>query len=183
LKRKSITKKLRFEVFKRDLFKCQYCGNHPPEIVLEIDHIKPVSKGGTNDIENLITSCFDCNRGKSDKELKVCPGTLSKKIEKQKELQSQLKAYDRLIKANAKRKEEEMEELGMYWFNSWKEEKDKYVFGSSRRPSIRNFLKKISKYDLFEYMDLAVSKCHDERNAWKYFCGICWKVIKGENHA
>lgn len=65
-KRKGISKKLRFEVFKRDSFKCQYCGNVSPDVTLEVDHIKPVSEGGTNDITNLITACFDCNRGKSD---------------------------------------------------------------------------------------------------------------------
>jgi len=64
-----LTKKMRFEVFKRDKFTCQYCGRQAPEIVLEIDHIKPISKGGANDILNLITSCFDCNRGKTNREL------------------------------------------------------------------------------------------------------------------
>ncbi|MDT6962932.1 HNH endonuclease [Cupriavidus sp. SZY C1] len=66
-RRKGLGKKLRFEVFKRDSFKCQYCGNCAPEIVLEIDHIDPVSKGGEDDIMNLITSCRDCNAGKSDR--------------------------------------------------------------------------------------------------------------------
>ena len=68
-KRKSITKKVRFEVFKRDSFTCQYCGKSAPDTVLEVDHIIPVSKGGDNDISNLITSCFECNRGKSNKKL------------------------------------------------------------------------------------------------------------------
>jgi hypothetical protein len=60
---------LRMEIFKRDSFTCQYCGNKAPESILHVDHIKPVSKGGTNDIFNLITSCIDCNLGKSDREL------------------------------------------------------------------------------------------------------------------
>ena len=68
-KRKNINKKTRFEVFKRDSFTCQYCGKSAPDVVLEVDHIIPVSKGGTNNILNLITSCFDCNRGKKDREL------------------------------------------------------------------------------------------------------------------
>lgn len=67
--RKPIGKKKRFEVFKRDSFTCQYCGDSAPKVVLEIDHIKPVSKGGNNGYLNLITSCFDCNRGKRDNEL------------------------------------------------------------------------------------------------------------------
>lgn len=66
-KRKAIGKKVRFEVFKRDGFKCQYCGKCAPDAILHLDHINPVSKGGDNDILNLITSCEDCNSGKSDR--------------------------------------------------------------------------------------------------------------------
>lgn len=69
VKRKSLSKKLRFEIFKRDSFTCQYCGKKSPNVILEVDHIEPVSKGGKNDILNLVTSCFDCNRGKTDKTL------------------------------------------------------------------------------------------------------------------
>lgn len=66
MERKNISKKLRFEVYKRDSFTCQYCGRKAPDVVLNIDHIVPVSKGGTNEILNLITSCFECNNGKSN---------------------------------------------------------------------------------------------------------------------
>jgi 5-methylcytosine-specific restriction endonuclease McrA len=59
--------KLRFEVFARDEFTCQYCGRSAGEgVILQIDHIKPTSKGGTNDKDNLITACKECNMGKSD---------------------------------------------------------------------------------------------------------------------
>lgn len=68
-KRKGISKKTRFEVFKRDAFTCQYCGRTAPDCVLEVDHIVPVAKGGDNEMINLVTSCFDCNRGKSDREI------------------------------------------------------------------------------------------------------------------
>lgn len=67
--RKALSKRLRFEVFKRDSFKCQYCGKSAPDVVLHVDHIEPVSKGGDNDIMNLITSCQACNLGKSNIEL------------------------------------------------------------------------------------------------------------------
>ena len=69
--RKDITPKLRFSVLSRDLYTCQYCGAHAPDVRLEIDHIVPVSKGGTNDIGNLITSCEECNYGKGSSELGV----------------------------------------------------------------------------------------------------------------
>ena len=63
-KRKGLSKKTRFEVFKRDSFTCQYCGAKAPEVILHVDHIRPVDDGGENDILNLITSCQGCNSGK-----------------------------------------------------------------------------------------------------------------------
>ena len=59
--RKPIKKSVRFEVFKRDGFVCQYCGAHPPAVILHIDHIHPVAEGGTDDFDNLITACEPCN--------------------------------------------------------------------------------------------------------------------------
>lgn len=67
--RKPMSKRLRFEIFKRDAFTCQYCGRRPPDVVLEVDHIHPVAAGGDNDEMNLISSCDDCNRGKAAKVL------------------------------------------------------------------------------------------------------------------
>ena len=67
--RKPLSKAVRFEVFKRDKFTCQYCGASAPEVLLEVDHIKPVAKGGTDDMLNLVTACRACNRGKTCKEL------------------------------------------------------------------------------------------------------------------
>lgn len=67
--RKAISKKTRFEVFKRDHFTCQYCGAKAPEVVLHVDHIEAVANGGTNDILNLITACVDCNGGKGARKL------------------------------------------------------------------------------------------------------------------
>ena len=65
----AIGAKIRFEVFKRDKFTCQYCGRSAPEVLLHVDHIQSVSKGGSDDILNLITSCADCNLGKGAREL------------------------------------------------------------------------------------------------------------------
>lgn len=62
-----LSKRTRFKVFDRDDYTCRYCGKTPADgITLEADHVIPKSKGGDNSMENLVTSCFDCNRGKSD---------------------------------------------------------------------------------------------------------------------
>ena len=65
----AVSVRTRFEVFKRDDFTCQYCGKKSPDVVLEADHIVPVCEGGSDDVINLRTSCWGCNRGKSGKPL------------------------------------------------------------------------------------------------------------------
>jgi len=58
-------KRISKQVFERDNFTCLYCG----EIggILEVDHMFPISKGGSNELDNLTTSCRKCNRQKRDK--------------------------------------------------------------------------------------------------------------------
>lgn len=65
-KREAVSKRTRFEVFKRDKFRCQYCGSAAPDVLLHVDHIKPVADGGKSNILNLITACDGCNLGKSN---------------------------------------------------------------------------------------------------------------------
>ncbi|HLC87964.1 MAG TPA: HNH endonuclease [Patescibacteria group bacterium] len=60
------SKRLRYQVFLRDGFKCRACGGTALETVLEVDHIKPVIGGGKNTLDNLQTLCLNCNRGKAD---------------------------------------------------------------------------------------------------------------------
>lgn len=59
--RKAMPMRLRYAVLERDGFKCVLCGSKD---LLEIDHIKPVAFGGTDEITNLQTLCYACNQGK-----------------------------------------------------------------------------------------------------------------------
>ena len=68
---RAISDKLRYQVLKRDNFKCCACGASPakdPSVELHIDHIIPWSKGGESTLKNLQTLCSKCNIGKSDSE-------------------------------------------------------------------------------------------------------------------
>ncbi|MBU4351090.1 HNH endonuclease [Candidatus Parcubacteria bacterium] len=62
--RKGVNLRLRYEIFKRDNFRCVLCGNTPKESRLVIDHIIPVVDSGTNHPSNLRALCFECNEGK-----------------------------------------------------------------------------------------------------------------------
>lgn len=67
--RSKMNQSLRYEVMKRDGFRCVLCGRSAIEdhVRLHVDHIRPVSKGGKTEMSNLRTLCQDCNLGKSDK--------------------------------------------------------------------------------------------------------------------
>ena len=96
MSRKPISKRTRFEVFKRDSFTCQYCGRRAPDVLLHCDHIEPASAGGATDVINLVTSCADCNLGKSDRKLSD-----SSVVEKQREQLAQLQERRRQMEMMA----------------------------------------------------------------------------------
>ncbi len=177
--REALSKKTRFEVFKRDAFCCQYCGTTPPNAVLEIDHIQPVSKGGTNNIDNLLTACFDCNRGKSDRLLEVAPDSLQAKAEILQEKREQLKAYERLLKKISADQEKQVDSIQ----SVFQEKFPGYSFTDQFRRSIKiNFLTKLPAFEVRDAMSLAISKTFltDHQKATKYFCAVCWNMIRGQ---
>jgi hypothetical protein len=61
----SLSKGGRFRILKRDGFRCVYCGRKPPEIQLHVDHATSRKNGGSDEDENLVAACVDCNLGKS----------------------------------------------------------------------------------------------------------------------
>ena len=105
--RKGISKTLRFEVFKRDGFICQYCGSKPPAVVLQADHINPVAKGGRNGIDNLVTSCQPCNLGKGVRLLTVAPQSMVEKAAQVAEREAQLLGYQAIMDTKRQRLDDE----------------------------------------------------------------------------
>lgn len=64
----AISKRARFEILRRDGFRCHYCGTRGNETTgagLTIDHVVPTTLGGSDDPTNLVAACRDCNSGKS----------------------------------------------------------------------------------------------------------------------
>lgn len=171
--RKPLSKKMRFDVFKRDGFQCQYCGSTPPSVVLEVDHVHPVSKGGKNRVDNLLTSCFDCNRGKAAGLLAVAPQTVIDKAAVIAEKMAQLKAFEKLQRDKRKSEEKSIDMVeqtlrGYFAFS----------FTDRFRESVRIFLQHMTVYEVMDAMNRACAKIRNPEDAIKYFCGICWKKIK-----
>lgn len=171
---RSMGKKKRFDVFRRDQFICQYCGRRPPAVVLEVDHIKPVSEGGSNDDHNLITSCFDCNRGKAAGTLEATPINVAEKAALLQERMEQARAYDELLAAER----EDLDWKAVQIIDVFETEFEGWTLKDSSRASIIHFLRNLPFVEVRDAMQLACSRMIKDR-AFRYFCGVCWNKIRG----
>ncbi len=170
------SRKIRFDVFNRDGFKCQYCGRTPPAIILELDHIIPKSRGGPNNIDNYITACFDCNRGKGKHRLDNIPSGISDNLKLLKEKRRQLKAFNRLIEQQEQEYEAGIQAINEIFSSHFP---DKVPTDTFNRTSTKRFLNLLPLLKVEDAMVLACSTKHDEpEKVLPYFCGICWNWIK-----
>lgn len=155
--RKPMGKRLRFEVLKRDLFKCRYCGKSAEGgALLQVDHVIPVAKGGKNDLMNLVAACTDCNAGKSA--IPLSDTNVAIQARKQAEiLQLQKEQLEMMAEWRAGLKDIEEEKV-IQLFSYWNELTPGFALNESFRPEIRRMLKQASFEDITSSMDDASSQ-------------------------
>jgi 5-methylcytosine-specific restriction endonuclease McrA len=90
----------RLNIYARDDFTCQYCGDHPPRQELNLDHVVPRSLGGRSTWENVVCSCLECNRRKGGR----TPRQAGLKL-RRKPARPQWTPFVNLMLANARYKE------------------------------------------------------------------------------
>lgn len=178
--RKPLNKAIRFEVFKRDHFTCQYCGRKSPDVILEVDHIVPVAEGGTNDIINLVTSCRDCNRGKGKRKLDDNAAVLKQRAElelmaerqEQVEMMIQWKndmsAMDNML----------VENLSDYWITI-----TGYDISETGKRMLRSCYNRFGYSEVYEAISIAVDKYFKDNavsasDAFHKIGGICYNRKK-----
>jgi len=179
VKRRSTGKRLRFEVFKRDLFTCRYCGAQPPEVVLVVDHVLSVAEGGATSLDNLVTACEPCNQGKSHKGL----GDASPRIdadlqylEVQQEL-AELRRYQRVLAERDEAITEMVDSLQNHWCA---------VSGLDWCPSdlfVRQLLMRFPPEivgDAFEDVGVKVSGGYVKDNTWDRYLWVVCRTMAAE---
>jgi 5-methylcytosine-specific restriction endonuclease McrA len=173
LKRKAISNGLRFDIFKRDYFTCQYCSRTPPGVILEIDHIIPVKDGGLNVEGNLVTACAVCNSGKAAKSLAVIPESLSSRAKRIAESEAQIAGYAAVLQAKRDREDSD----------AWKVFKTLLGVNETRKDwflGMTTILRKISVVRALEIADYTNGRgIYSDRHKFLYFCKVCWTEING----
>lgn len=175
----ALTKKMRFEVFKRDSFTCQYCGQKSPDVLLEIDHIEPVAKGGTNDILNLITSCQACNAGKSDRRLSDTSVVEKqrKQLEELQERKEQMEMMFQWQKSLLNFEDDVTDQLAAYW----SELVPGYSLNENGKKGLGRLRKSFELGEIMEAMKTAVNSyvTFHEGAAEQESLEVAWKKIGG----
>ncbi|MFM2293801.1 MAG: hypothetical protein RLZZ350_214 [Verrucomicrobiota bacterium] len=154
--RRAIPKRIRFEVLKRDSFKCQYCGAAAPDVLLQIDHIHPVIEGGDNDITNLITSCVACNSGKSGKTLDDKTAVIKARNQLE-DLQTRREQLEMMMEWKEGLRDiaiETIDRLCSYW----EANTPGWSVNANGRKNLQKWLGKFSVEELTQAMDVAATQ-------------------------
>ena len=180
-KRKTISKKTRFEVFKRDSFKCQYCGTSAPEAILVVDHIDPFSKGGADEMVNYITACQGCNAGKSDRVLSDST-TLQKQKAQLDELNMRREQLEMMMQWRAGLKE--ISELEVESASdAWSAHAAGWSLNEKGLKELRGYIKKYGLTSVLDAIESAsesyIRTDNDSGDATQESVSLAWKKVGG----
>lgn len=176
----AVTKSLRYQVLRRDNHTCRYCGANAPDVTLRIDHVIPTALGGSDQPDNLVTACHDCNAGKS-----ATPADASLIADV---------AQDALRWANAMKRVTDLAQIdrsaryavAKSVLEYWDAVMSQYVhLPADWERSIAGFLASgLTENDMIEAVHIASTKYGlGNRDRWPYFCGICNRMIRQRQDA
>lgn len=172
-----VSKRLRYEVLRRDGFRCRYCGATPEQAELRIDHVVPESLGGRTEPANLATACDPCNSGKSS----VPPE--APVVEQVAEDALRWSAAMQRAAADMEAKLKERDDQNAVFLNEWND----YTYGYDKRfpldPTWNATLVRLRTAGLTDRLiveavsaTMGAQKVQPE-NRFRYFCGVAWNMI------
>lgn len=164
----SVSKRLRFEVLRRDKNTCVYCGATAADGPLTVDHVIPKSLGGTDHPNNLVTACRDCNSGKSSS----APG--APVVE---EARLDARRWKRTLEAVAAERTDRRLEVVEAWnvverMWPWSEPPEDW------KKSVEAFVHRgLTAFDIEFYMHKAIDAGTGYDHVWRYFCKVAWSEV------
>lgn len=176
----AVSKRLRFEVLRRDNHTCYYCGRKPPEVELTIDHVLPQALGGTDEATNLVTCCKECNSGKTS----IAPGSplLAQVDEDAARWSAAMQAA--IVKAEADH--EAVIRYRDQFLEAWNDHRQPADLDENWRVSVETFRTRGLPIEiLIDAVHRAMAKDAIRRDVkFRYMCGIAWaKITEIEKHA
>lgn len=174
----AVSKRLRYEILRRDNNTCRYCGGTAPAVKLTVDHVVPVSLGGQDDPENLVACCGDCNAGKSS----IAPDSpLVASVADDALRWATAMQYVAVDRARDRQKAGEIHDKFLAKWNTWTYTRGIKTYNveipGGWESSINRFIESgLELDDLTDLVDVAMAARTPD--AWRYFCGCAWNAIK-----
>ena len=173
----AISKRLRYEILRRDNHTCQYCGEKAPGVTLHIDHVVPVALGGSDDPGNLVAACKDCNAGKTSM---PADAPLVKQVSDHAAAYA-LALTDKMtrIRAKLQRDDEYIEQFLEHW-NHWvaSDTNKHWPLPLDYRDSLRRWASMGVPMELLEYaVEVAMLKDGINSDRYRYMAGIVWRTL------
>uniref|UniRef100_A0A6M3J3E8 Putative homing endonuclease n=1 Tax=viral metagenome TaxID=1070528 RepID=A0A6M3J3E8_9ZZZZ len=172
------TPRLRFEVLRRDGFRCRYCGKVAAETELQVDHVVPEALGGSDEPANLVTCCAPCNIGKSS----IAPD--SPLVE---QVAADAARWAAAMQWAAKEGIEHLEEMERQCevfdeaWGAWRTPQAELVSRASDWPgSIEMWMAAGLTIDhLVKLIPIAMRA--PVADTWRYYCGVVWNTLRDLN--
>jgi hypothetical protein len=175
----AVSKRLRYEVLRRDNHACRYCGGSAPEVKLTVDHVVPTTLGGSDDPSNLVAACGDCNAGKSasSPDAAVVADVATDALR----WSAAIKEATKIHLESQQDEYEYAERFFSYWNKEWCTDSGTpfVALPHDWESSILSFRRAgLSVDDLKYAADQAMRNTNIYLNkVWRYFCGICWRMV------
>ncbi len=188
----TLTKRIRYEVLRRDNFTCRYCGAKAPDVALTVDHVVPVALGGSDDPSNLVTACGPCNSGKTSTQPDApLVADVGKDALRWAAAMTQAAEIERRSRA-------EDDEFFNEFFNAFIDmicetiRMPGYAVpdvvpedGEDWRRTIRRFQRLGLDLDdlTFSFRKASSNARLSEEHVWRYFCGVTWRLLEDRQRA
>jgi hypothetical protein len=172
----TVSKRLRYEILRRDNYACRYCGRSAPEVKLTVDAVVPEALGGSHkDPANLVAACADCNSGKTSTSPDA-PLVADVAQDAFRWSQAMTVAAQRLQEDVGRREAAYADFDG--WWGTWTCGPDKQPLPrpDNWRNSIDSFLAAGLPLDVLRWcVNRAMGSRADPSQTWRYMCGVAWR--------
>jgi hypothetical protein len=177
----AVSKRLRYEIFRRDNHTCRYCGASAPDVSLRIDHVMPVALGGSDAPDNLVTSCDPCNSGKSS--MPPDAALVADVADSALHWAAAIKQAAEELRAQAEPKRAYRNTFQQAW-NEWTWEhngkREPHELEDGWKSSINNFREAGLPIEVWpDIIEKAMTnKTVKAENLFRYSCGIAWRMVR-----
>ncbi len=177
--RRNLSKRLRYEVLRRDNHACRYCGASAPDAKLTVDHVVPVALGGSDGPSNLVTACVDCNAGKSatSPNEQLTQEVAADALRWARAIRLVAEAFEANYQAGCA-DQDEFDEAWRAWSYGPERDRQEVPRDADWRSSVDTWLRMGMTVPLLEEcIGIAMRSLVAPERKWRYFCGVAWSRL------